>query len=106
MKFADDLIPLLKARSKTLTYRLGPRYANIKAGDVIRVSDTADHHQGYLTVISVDSVEFGGLPPAAEGHEAYRSLDERRAVFEEYYGRAVTDDEPVTIISFKYSDGV
>ena len=100
--FAPDLVPLILDGSKTLTYRLGDRWGFLEEGDTLLTEDSATGKVfAELEITSKEAGTFGTLRDDREGHEEYRSLEERRSTFEKYYGRPVTDDEPALILGFK-----
>lgn len=100
--FAGSLVPLVKDGSKTLTYRLGDKYAFLKNGDRLMVEDSSTHIPfAEIEIIEVSRTTFADLPIDRHGHEAYASKSEQRAVFEGFYKRPVNDEEQVLIIEFK-----
>lgn len=100
--FAPDLVPLVLDGSKTLTYRLGDKYDFLKVGDRI-LTDNSGTGKVFaeLEITHKEKGTFGTLRDDREGHEMYRSSEERRATFEKYYKRPVSDDEPAIILGFK-----
>lgn len=100
--FASDLVPRVLKGSKTLTYRLGDKWSFLEVGDTIQTEDSSSNKVfAELEIISKEVGTFGTLRDDREGHEEYRSLEERRATFEKYYKRPVTDAEPALILGFK-----
>lgn len=100
--FAEELVPLVLDESKTLTYRLGDKYDFLQVGDEIaaRNSET-DEVFADLEITLKEKGTFSILRDDRDGHEVYRSEEDRRQTFERYYGRPVTDDEPVIILGFR-----
>ena len=99
--FAPELVPLVKNGTKTLTYRLGNKWDFLEVGDVIATEDSSTHEVfAWLRIESKERGTFGTLRDDREGHEPYRSTEERRETFERYYGRPVLNDEPAIIFGF------
>jgi hypothetical protein len=100
--FAPELVPLILDGSKTLTYRLGNKWDFLKVGDTILTDNSATGKAfAELEITSKEGGTFATLRDDREGHEMYRTPEERRATFSKYYGRPIADDEPATIIGFK-----
>ena len=100
--FAPELVPLVLDGSKTLTYRLGDKWDFLNVGDTILTEDSGTGKVfAELEITLKEKGTFGTLRDDREGHEPYRSLEERRSTFEKYYKRSVTDDEPAIIFGFK-----
>lgn len=100
--FAKSLVPLVKDGSKTLTYRLGEKYAFLQSGDRLTVEDSSTHAPfAEIEIIGVSKTTFADLPINRQGHEIYSSKTEQRKVFEGFYKRPVDDMEQVLIIEFK-----
>lgn len=100
--FASDLVPLVLDGSKTLTYRIGSRWDFLEVGDTILTDDSGTGKVfAELEITSKETGTFGTLRDDREGHEMYRTTEERRATFEKYYKRPVSDNEPAIILGFK-----
>ena len=96
------MVPLVLNGSKTLTYRLEDKWDFLNVGDTILTEDSGTNKVfAELEITLKERGAFGTLRDDREGHEPYRSLEERRATFEKYYNRKVTDDEPAIILGFK-----
>lgn len=100
--FAPNLVPLVLDGSKTLTYRLGDKWDFLQVGDTILTDDSGTGKVfAELEITQKEKGTFDTLRDDREGHEMYRSPEERRATFEKYYSRPITDDEPAIILGFK-----
>ena len=100
--FAPDLVPLVLDGSKKLTYRLGSKWDFLQVGDTILTENSGTGKRfAELEITHKEKGTFGTLRDDREGHEAYRSTEERRADLEKYYKRPITDDEPAIILGFK-----
>jgi len=100
--FASDLVPLILNGSKTLTYRLGDKWGFLEAGDTILTenSDT-DKVFAELEILNKEKSTFGTLHNNRQGHEMYRTTEERRETFSKYYNRPIMDGESALILEFK-----
>jgi len=102
ISFASNLVPLILDGSKTLTYRLGEKYASVEIGDILSTKDSSTGEVfAKIEITLKEKGTFATLRDDREGHEVYRTPEERRATFERYYNRPVSDDEPVIILGFK-----
>ena len=100
--FAQSFVPLVKERTKTLTYRLGQKYAFLQRGDRLMAEDSSTHTVfAEIEIIGVSKMAFADVPIDRRGHESYASKSEQRKVFEGFYKRPVDDAEQVLIIEFK-----
>lgn len=102
ISFASDLIPLILNGSKTLTYRLGDKYASLNVGDMLNIRDSSsDMIFAIAEVTEKSTVPFGELPIDRKGHEVYPSKDAQRKIFKQYYGRDIEDDELMLVLGFR-----
>jgi hypothetical protein len=100
--FAENLVPSVKDGSKTLTYRLGFKYAYLKVGDHFLVENTATHIPfAEIEIMSVSQASFQDLPIDRPGHETYESKEGQRKIFEGFYGTRVKDEDPFLVFEFK-----
>ncbi len=101
LSFAPNLVPLIQAGEKTLTYRLGQKYDSIQIGDLVQVKNS-DTKEVFATVKILDKswTTFLQFPIQQLGHEVYSTKDEQRKVFKDYYGRIITDEEPMLVFKF------
>lgn len=100
--FAEELVPLVKDGSKTLTYRLGLKYDFLQKGDTLLIEDSTTHHLfAEIEIISITKTSFIDLPIDRQGQECYSSKEEQRQTFERFYKRTVSDNDSVIIIEFK-----
>lgn len=100
--FAPELVPLVLSGEKTLTYRLGDKYSFLQVNDRILTKNSKTGRVfAELEIVSRETGTFANLRDDRDGHEMYRSTDERRKTFEKYYGREVYDDETAIILGFK-----
>lgn len=100
--FAEELVPLVKDGSKTLTYRLGLKYDFLQNGDTFLIEDSSTHLPfAEIEIVGTAKTSFIDLPIDRRGHEAYSSKEEQRQTFERFYKRTVLDNDPVIIIEFK-----
>lgn len=102
MGFDVALMPLVRSGAKTLTYRLGDKFADLHLGDDFRAVCPGEEPVG-LYVTQRWPGKFGHLPLDDPRHEPYSSLEHMRTVFEGYYGRPVQDDEFVVVLAFERS---
>lgn len=74
----------------------------MQVGDTILTDDSGTGKVfAKLEITHKEKGTFGTLRDDREGHEMYRSLEERRSTFEKYYNRPIADNEPAIIIGFK-----
>ena len=100
--FAEELVPLVKDGSKTLTYRLGFKYDFLQNGDTFLIENSATHIPfAEIEIIRTIKTSFIDLPIDRRGHETYSSKEEQRQTFERFYKRTVLDNDPAIIIEFK-----
>lgn len=100
--FAEDLVPLVKDGSKTLTYRLGLKYSFLKPGDRFLVEDTATHLPfAEIEILDVSQTSFIELPIDRPGHEVYVSKEAQRKIFEGFYSIQVKDTDLLLVLEFK-----
>src|SRR5680860_260437 len=93
MGFAENLVPLVKCGEKTLTYRLGDKYKDLDAGDIIETKDSStDKVFAKLLIISKEVAIFKDLSIDRQGHEKYSSKEDQRISFEKYYPNKIEDD--------------
>lgn len=99
--FAEELVPLVKDGSKTLTYRLGLKYDFLQNGDTLLIEDSSTHIPfAEIEIIEMTKTSFVDLSIDRRGHEVYSSKEEQRQTFERFYKKAVSDNDPVIIIEF------
>ncbi|MBI5140394.1 MAG: ASCH domain-containing protein [Candidatus Vogelbacteria bacterium] len=61
--FATELVPLVKNRTKVLTYRLGDKYNFLRIGDIIDVFNSGTGEIfGKLKIIKKERTNFVSLP--------------------------------------------
>ena len=101
--FHGDLVPLIEAGTKVVTYRLRESAANeLMPGEVVCVRNSQTGALGPRILIkSRRKVPFAELAPAARGHEHYRDQEHMREVLGSYYGRLPADDELITVLRFR-----
>lgn len=100
--FVKQLVPLVKEGTKTLTYRLGEKYAFLQSGDRLIAENSSTHTPfAEIEIIEVSKTTFADLPIDRHGHEAYASKSEQKKIFEGFYGRPINDAEPALAIEFK-----
>jgi hypothetical protein len=100
--FAKELVPLVKSGEKTLTYRLGTKYASLLIGDRMLAKDSSTGEPfAEIEITNKAIATFGELPTERDGHEKYQSKEAMRATFRKYYDQEVTDDSPIVIVGFK-----
>lgn len=105
--FAPDLISLIQSGAKTLTYRIGPKFALLQEGDVLSALDSVTREQvAILRVISKGMSRFDELPLDDPRHEAYYSKEHMVSVFKFYYGFDIPAQETVWIIEFEVITGI
>lgn len=103
--FAKNLVPLVKSGEKTLTYRLGIKYADLQVGDKIKAKDSSTGKPfAEIEIIDKQLTTFSELPINKPGHEQYQSREEMRKTFQKYYEQEVADDKPIVIIEFKLAE--
>ncbi|MGA3193233.1 MAG: ASCH domain-containing protein [Minisyncoccia bacterium] len=101
IKFAPELIPLIKNGSKTLTYRLGNKYDFISVGDTVILAENDGKNVATATIIEKSRMTFGKLPLNRVGHEVYRSEEEKTKTFEKYYSRQIHSQDEFIVLGFK-----
>ena len=100
--FAPKLVPLVRDRSKTLTYRLGEKFDFLNIGDTIQVEDSSTGIIfGEVEITEKTYTMFADLPINRAGHEVYPSKEKQREVFAGYYGRKPDDTDKVIMLGFK-----
>ena len=100
--FAEELVPLVKDGSKTLTYRLGLKYDFLQKDDTLLVENSATHIPfAEIEIIGTTKTSFIDLPIDRRGHDTYSSKEEQRQTFERYSKRPVLDNDDVIMIEFK-----
>lgn len=100
--FAKELVPLVLSGEKTLTYRLGDKYANLQVGEKIQGKNSSTGKPfAQIEIIDKQVTTFGELPTNKPGHEEYQSKEEMRKAFQRYYGQEVTDELRAVILEFK-----
>ena len=102
LKFAPDLVPLVKNGSKTSTFRLFDD-KNLQVGEIVEFIQRPE-----LTVfakaeiVEVTKKPFGNMTKKdMEGHEKYSSKKEMYDTYTSYYSKKVNDDTEITIYRFK-----
>ncbi len=101
--FAPDLVPLVRAGSKTLTYRLDDDHLGfLMVGDRIEAEDSASGEVfAELEIVEKRYTTFGELPIDRKGNVAHRTKEDQRAVFKGYYGRDIKDSDRVLVLGFR-----
>lgn len=100
--FAKELVPLVLDGSKTLTYRIGEKWDFLEVGDTILTDDSSTGKVfAELEIVCKEKGTFGSLRDDRDGHEVYRSTEERRKTFKKYYGRDIEDNETAIIFEYK-----
>jgi len=100
IEFASNLVPLIKNRTKTFTYRRGDKYDFLSDGDVINVHGVGGAVFGKLKIIQKSYSTFIELPIDRIGHETYPSKEEQRKIFNTYYGQ-VNDADKFIVLEFE-----
>jgi hypothetical protein len=99
--FAPNLVPLIQKGTKTLTYRIGNKYAFLSVGDTIPVRNSSTNEIFADVEITEKSyTTFADLPIDRLGHEVYSSKEEQKETFEKYY-EAVNDKDKILVLGFK-----
>ncbi len=101
--FAPNLVPLVRAGSKTLTYRLDDDHLDfLRVGDTIEAEDSASGEVfAELEIVEKRYTTFGELPIDRKGNIAHHTKEAQRAVFRGYYGRDIQDSDRVLILGFR-----
>jgi ASC-1-like (ASCH) protein len=101
--FAPDLVPLIRAGSKTLTYRLDDDHLGfLRVGDRIEAEDSASGAVfAELEIVERHYTTFGELPIGREGNVAHPTKEDQRAVFKGYYSRDIMDSDRVLVLGFR-----
>jgi len=103
--FAPELISFILHNQKLTTYRFGKKYDHFKAGDVVRLQDSATGKTvGKLRITRKITTVFAALPLDAAGHETYQSKEHQRRVLSGYYaylGRSIRDDDLFLVFDFE-----
>jgi hypothetical protein len=100
--FSDQL----KRGRKTATIRLGDKSSKYRKGEVVLVTVGFQHSpRERIFEAVIDSVEVkraGDLSPRDIEHDnpEFRRLDETTNFLEQIYGRAVTEEDAVTVVRF------
>ena len=98
--FASELMPMILAGTKRMTYRRG--YVTVLAGDILTCRDSGTGETGAdVRVTDVTMTEFGKLPFDADGHEKYADREAMRVVFADYYHAVPDDRDPYAVITFE-----
>ncbi len=99
--FAANLVPLIKNGSKTLTYRIGNKYALLNVGDSISISNSSNNEIfADIEITEKSYTTFKDLPIDRVGHEIYESKQKQKETFEKYY-KTVNDNDKILVLGFK-----
>jgi hypothetical protein len=104
IKFAPNLVPLIKNGTKTLTYRIGDKYEYLEVGDIVMVQGGGERDGDVFAEIEITKkyhITFGKLSHESEGHEKYGSKQEMRDTFKKYYKIDIEDDQDILVLGFK-----
>lgn len=104
IKFASNLVPLIKDGTKTLTYRIGDKYEYLEVGDTVMVQEGGEKDGDVFAEVEITQkyhTTFGELSHEADGHEKYASKKEMRETFKKYYKLQAKDDQDILVRGFK-----
>ena len=105
INFATELIPLIKTKRKTVTFRLGDKYSYLRPDDILEICEYGSKDLvSKAKVTKIDELTFKELPVEYPGHESYRDKEHQREVFNGYYsytGKNINDDDKFLVICFE-----
>ena len=104
IKFAANLIPLIKNGAKTFTYRIGDKYEYLKKGDRVMVQEGGGNDGVIFAEVKITEkyhTTFASIPFNRNGHEKYSSKQEMRETFKRYYKQEIKDDQDFLVFGFK-----
>jgi uncharacterized protein YhfF len=104
IKFAANLVPLIKNGTKTFTYRIGDKYEYLKMGDTVMVQEGGEADGEVFAEVEITDkyhTTFGDLPYDRDGHERYFSKQEMRDTFKRYYRQEIEDNQDILVLAFK-----
>jgi len=102
--FANDLVEGVLNGSKTLTYRLGSKYADSLKKGLIVDAENSQSGQVFakLQITEVSLLKMSQIQLDLKGHEKYSSLNELIASMQKHYPKEkVTQDSLVSLIRFE-----
>jgi len=103
IKFSSNLVPLIKNKSKTLTYRIGKKYDYLKKGDIVMFQESGKKGNGIFAEVEITDKyhkAFGELSHKAPGHEKFSSKEEMRNTYERYYKQEIKNDQEILVLGF------
>ena len=104
VKFAANLVPLIKNGTKTFTYRVGDKYEYLKVGDTVMVQEGGGVDGNVFAEVEITDkyhTTFGNLAHNRDGHEKYSSKQEMRDTFKRYYKQEIEDSQDILVLAFK-----
>lgn len=102
--FAQSLVDPVLDGSKTLTYRLGSKFADsLEKGQVIEAENSATGEIfAQIKVTKVGLFKISEIQLDQKGHEKYESLNQLIASMQKHYPQInVTEDSLVSMIEFE-----
>ena len=102
LKFREQLIPLVLAGEKYVTWRFFDD-KDIQAGDAVGLINWNTREQfGSAVITAVVEKPFSEITEAdMEGHEKFSDFDEMKHVYQSYYPLDMVDEATVKMIHFK-----
>ena len=104
--YSPVFVDQLKRGRKTATIRVGDKSHKYKKGELVMVTVGFQHSPRQkifdAVIDSVDVKRAGDLSPRDIEHDnpEFRRLDEMLHFLEQIYGRAVSQDDTVTVVRF------
>ena len=105
LKFAPKLVPLVLSGEKTSTWRMFDEKDFIVGDRVSFMGGGKEFARAVIT--SIREKRLGDITnddEIADGHERFRSDEERLETYREYYGERVTPDTMVKMMKFTLED--
>lgn len=98
--FAQDLVEKVLSGEKTITYRLGEKYAdNLEINSVVKAIGSANkNHFANIKIIHVSKMKLSEVPLDLPGHDKYESIEDLVSSMQKHYQEKVVS--PESIISF------
>lgn len=107
LKFAPNLVPLVLSGEKTSTWRLFDD-KNLQVGDeLLFVNKETGEEFAKATITAVREKRLGDITiedEINEGHERFRTDQERLETYRKYYGDRVTEDTVVKMLKYELAD--
>lgn len=104
LKFVSKLVPLVLSGEKTSTWRLFDD-KDLKIGDeLLFVNKETGEEFAKALVTTVREKKLGDITredEISEGHEKFRTDEERLATYRRYYGERVSQDTVVKMIKYE-----